>query len=93
MVCNIPYTSVKSGTLYPKFTHSALQASQILRPTSQQSPFSEVMHYAVLLQISKKTSPIVEPGPKFLISGVYYKERTIGTTATTEIIYHKNVVT
>ena len=32
-----------------------------------------------LLQISKKTSPIVEPGPKVLISSVYYKEGNIGS--------------
>ena len=37
------------------------------------------MHYAMLLQISKKTSPIVEPGPKVLISSVYYTEGNIGS--------------
>ena len=82
---------MRSETLYSKFTHSALQASQILRPTSQPSPFSEVLHYAMLLQILEKTSSIVEPGLKVLISSVYHKERTIGTMATTEIIYQKNV--
>ena len=35
---------------------------------SQQPPLPEVTHKAMLLQISEKTSPIVKPRPKVLIS-------------------------
>ena len=42
-------------------------ATSILRPMSQQPPLPEVRHNAMLLWISEKTSPIVEPRPKVLI--------------------------
>ena len=44
------------------------QGREILRPMSQRPPFPEVMYKAMLLQISEKTSPIVEPRVKVLIS-------------------------
>ena len=48
---------------------------KILRPMSQQSPLPEVTHDTMSLQISEKTSPIVEPRPKDLISIVIMVDR------------------
>ena len=45
------------------------QVREILRPSSQWSPLPEVRHNAIWLQISEKTSRIVEP--KFLISSIH----------------------
>ena len=56
------------------------QVKEILRPTSQQPPFRGHTLRYMLQKISEKTSPIVEPRPKVLISSFLRRWAWISTT-------------